>query len=104
MSGVQPKLILREKWLEAMEHNQPVQCKRQYGYYSEEKGPVCALGLAARIAGLKAIDRPVTSYLKEAYGFHDHVLGEIIMINDKGSSFKEIAAWIRENPKNTWND
>lgn len=95
---------LQTQWLEALESGKYEQGKN----YLKRDSKFCCLGIVCDLAGFAhgEWDVHLPDALTEQYGFFTN-FGEVdggardslVCRNDTGSSFAEIAAFIRANPK-----
>lgn len=110
MSNVQPKLIAREKWLQAMEsghYPQAIQTTREYSYI-ECRFAYCATGLGHEVLGgawgtMTCTAQCVTT-LREEAGLSRKGANLVVELNDgsrvqRKHTFAEIAAEIRAHPE-----
>lgn len=108
---------LQTQWLEALESGK----YEQGTHYLKSNNKYCCLGIVCELAGLQHDGEScfigqghwhtvhLPEYLTEQYGFFTN-FGEVdggaddslVCRNDTGSSFAEIAAFIRANPKSVF--
>lgn len=107
---------LQLKWLEALESGKYKQGRFRLKNDSNGQDTYCCLGVACEVAGIKPVlvDNARWEYeemfsvppdrLVSELGLNDMngmIMGEgcLINMNDSGSTFAEIAQFIRENPE-----
>jgi hypothetical protein len=116
MANVQQTLVQREKWLTALEGDNWRQDWRQCrnDFYVEMRVPngftyaYCAIGLAAHLASISLSSETLVNMraiIELTYGLTTDGFDKIICLNDDDEyTFKQIAAYVRNNPGTFWNE
>jgi hypothetical protein len=83
--------LLRLEWLARLRAGKDKQIR---GQFEDDKDGVCAVGLAVRILEEHGIASKVlaTGYIvRKRFGMSDRMVHKIMVLNDSGKSFPEIA-------------